>query len=68
MKDMTNGSGVTEMESELIAIGLVLLAVAAILMVAVGSAPTPVDLHGDAARMGCQAHLLVTQVAARLPW
>ena len=33
------------MESELIAIGVVLLVVAAVLLVAVGAAPTPLDVH-----------------------
>ena len=56
------------MESELIAIGLVLLVVAAVLMVAIGTTPTPLDVHIEAVLIGSQAHLLVTQVADRLPW
>lgn len=54
------------MESELIAIGLVLLVVAAVLMVAIGT--TPLDVHIEAVRIQAQAHVLVTQVADRLPW
>ena len=68
MKEGTNGSEVTEMESELIAIGLVLLIVAAVLMVAIGATPTPLDVHIEAVRVGSQAHLLVNQLAERLPW
>ena len=56
------------MESELIAIGLVLLIVAAVLMVAIGATPTPLEVHSEAVRVGSQAHLLVNQLAARLPW
>jgi fatty acid-binding protein DegV len=56
------------MESELIAIGLVLLVVAAVLMVAVGAQPSQLDLHIAAVRVESQAHVLVSQVAARLPW
>jgi fatty acid-binding protein DegV len=56
------------MESELIAIGLVLLVVAAVLMVAVGAHPSQLDLHVAAVRVESQAHVLVSQVAARLPW
>jgi hypothetical protein len=56
------------MESELIAIGLVLLVVAAILMVAVGLGPTPLDAHLAAVRMDAQAHALVSEVAGLLPW
>lgn len=56
------------MESELIAIGLVILVVAAVLMVAIGSTPTPLDVHIEAVRVQSQAHVLVTQLAERLPW
>ena len=56
------------MDSELIAIGLVLLIVAAVLMVAIGATPTPLDVHMEAARVESQAHLLVSQLAERLPW
>lgn len=56
------------MDSELIAIGLVLLIVAAVLMVALGTTPTPLDVHIEAVRLQSQAHLLVTQLADRLPW
>ena len=55
------------MESELIAIAMVLLVVAAVLMVAVGRSPTPLDLHIAAVHAGSQAHLLATQLAERLP-
>ena len=55
------------MESELIAIGLVLLVVAAVLLVAVGVNPTPLDVHIAAVHVDTQAHALVSQVAARLP-
>lgn len=68
MKERTNGSEATEMESELIAIGLALLVVAAVLMVAIGTVPTPLDVHMEAVRVGSQAHLLVSQIAERLPW
>ena len=56
------------MESELIAIGLVLLVVAAVLLVALGTAPTPLDMHIQAVRLESQAQVLVTQLADRLPW
>lgn len=56
------------MESELIAIGLVLLVVAAILMVAVGVGPTPLDAHLAAVRVDTQAHALVSEIAELLPW
>ena len=56
------------MESELIAIGVVLLAVAAVLLVAVGATPTPLDVHTAAVQLDAQAHVLVSQVAERLPW
>jgi len=68
MKERTNGSEVTEMDSELIAIGLVLLVVGAVLMAALGATPTPLDVHIEAVRIGSQAHVLVNQVAERLPW
>ena len=55
------------MESELIAIGLVLLVVAAVLLVAIGATPTALDAHIEAVRVGSQAHLLVSQLAERLP-
>lgn len=55
------------MESELIAIGVVLLIVAAALLVAVGSGPTPLDIHIAAVRVDTQAHVLVSAVAQRLP-
>ena len=56
------------MESELIAVGLVLLVVAAVLMVAIGTSPTPLDVHIEVVRIESQAHALVTQLADRLPW
>jgi hypothetical protein len=56
------------MESELIAIGLVLLVVAAVLLLAVGYGPTPLDAHIAAIRIDTQAHVLVSAVAERLPW
>ena len=56
------------MESELIAIGLVLLVVAAVLLVAIGAPLTPLDVHLVAVRIDTQAHVLVSQVAERLPW
>ena len=56
------------MESELIAVGLVLLVVAAVLMVAIGGTPTPLDVHIEAVRAGSEAHLLLSQLAERLPW
>jgi hypothetical protein len=55
------------MESELIAIGVVLLVVAAVLLLAVGAGPTPLDVHIAAVRIDTQAHVLVSQVAERLP-
>lgn len=55
------------MESELIAIGVVLLVVAAVLLVAVGAAPTPLDVHVAAVRADTQANVLVSAVAQRLP-
>jgi hypothetical protein len=67
MKDRTNGSEASQMESELIAIGLVLLIIAAVLLVAVGATPTPLDVHVEAVRIEYQAHALLSQVAERLP-
>ena len=55
------------MESELIAMGVVLLVVAAVLLVAVGAPPTPLDLHIAAVRADTQVHVLVSAVAQRLP-
>jgi hypothetical protein len=55
------------MESELIAIGLVLLVVAAVLLVAIGANPSPLELHMATVRVESQAHLLASQVAERLP-
>ena len=56
------------MESELIAVGVVLLVVAAVLLLAVGAGPTPLDMHVVAVRADTQAHVLVSAVAGRLPW
>ena len=56
------------MESELIAIGVALLVIAAVLMVAIGGGPTPLDIHIEGVRVGSQAHLLVNQLTERLPW
>jgi hypothetical protein len=56
------------METELIAIGLVLLVVAAVLLAAVAAGPTPLDVHMVAVRIDSQAHVLVTELAERLPW
>jgi hypothetical protein len=56
------------MESELIAVGLALLVVAAVLVVALGVGPTPLDIHLAAVRVDTQAHVLVSAVAERLPW
>jgi hypothetical protein len=67
MNGRTNGSEASHMESELIAIGLVLLVVAAVLLVAVGAGPTPLDVHIVAVRADTQAHVLVSAVAGRLP-
>ncbi|HTJ61037.1 MAG TPA: hypothetical protein VL333_07610 [Candidatus Saccharimonadales bacterium] len=55
------------MESELIAIGLVLLVVGAVLLIAVGAAPTPLDVQIAAVRADTQAHVLVSALAQRLP-
>jgi hypothetical protein len=68
MKERTNGSEATEMDNELIAIGLVLLVVGAVLMAAIGTTPTPFDVHIEAVRIGSQAQVLVNQLAERLPW
>ena len=54
------------MESELIAIGLVLLIVAAVMLVAVGVSPTPLDVHLATVHVESEAHLLASQVAERL--
>ncbi|MEP7003042.1 MAG: hypothetical protein ABI888_00740 [Chloroflexota bacterium] len=56
------------MESELIAIGLVLLVVGAVLLAAIGATPTPLDLHIAAVRAGSEAQGLVNQLTALLPW
>ena len=55
------------MESELIAVGVALLAVAAVLLVAVGAGPTPLDAHILSVHVQAQAHVLVSAVAAHLP-
>jgi hypothetical protein len=55
------------MESELIAVGVVLLVVAAVLLVALGVGPMPLDVHIAAVRADTQAHVLVSAVAERLP-
>jgi hypothetical protein len=68
MNDRTNGSEASQMESELIAIGVILLVVAAVLLVAVGGGPTPLDMNVAAVRAETQAHVLVSAVAERLPW
>ena len=54
------------MESELIAVGLVLLVVAAVLIAAIGVGPTAPDIKLAALRADVQAHALVSQLAARL--
>jgi len=56
------------MDNELIAIGLVLLVVGAVLMAAIGTTPTPLDVHIEAVRIWSQAPVLVNQLAERLPW
>jgi hypothetical protein len=55
------------MESELIAIGIVLLVVAALMFVAVGATPTPLDVHMATVHAESQVHLLASQLAERLP-
>jgi len=55
------------MESELVAIGLVLLVVAAVMLIAVGAAPTTLDVHMATVHVGSEAHLLASQLAERLP-
>jgi len=55
------------MESELIAIGLVLLIVAAVMLVAVGANPTPLDVHLATVHVETEAHALASQLAERLP-
>jgi hypothetical protein len=67
MNDRTNGSEASQMESELIALGLVLLVIATVLLVALGVGPMPLDVHIAAVRADSQAHVLVSAVAARLP-
>jgi hypothetical protein len=56
------------MESELIAVGVVLLVVGAVLLVAIGAAPMPLDVHIAAVRADTEAHVLVSALAQRLPW
>ncbi len=56
------------MESELIAIGVVLLVVGAVLMAAIGAQPTALDVHVETVRLSMQAHALASQVAELLPW
>lgn len=55
------------MESELIAIGLVLLIVGVVLMAAVGAPPTPLDVRVEAVRVSLQAQAFASQVSERLP-
>ncbi len=55
------------MESELIAIGLVLLVVAAVMLVAVGVSPTPLDVHLATLHVESEVHVLASQLAERLP-
>jgi hypothetical protein len=55
------------MESELIAIGLVLLVVAAVMLVAVGVSPTPFDVHVATVHVESAAQVLASQLAERLP-
>ncbi|HVR88971.1 MAG TPA: hypothetical protein VHG53_05435 [Candidatus Limnocylindria bacterium] len=55
------------MESELIAVGMVLLAVAAVLMVALGAGPTPLTIHMEIIHVESGAHALLSQLADRLP-
>ena len=55
------------MESELLAIGLVLLVVAAVMLLAIGAAPTTVDVHMATVHVESEAHLLASQLAERLP-
>lgn len=55
------------MESELIAVGVVLLVVAAVLMVALGAGPTPLTIHVETVHLEWQAHALFSQLADRLP-
>ena len=55
------------MEGELIAIGIVFLVVAAVMLVALGTAPTPLDVHLATVHVETEAHLLASQLAERLP-
>ena len=55
------------MESELIAIGLVLLVVAGVMLAAVGASPTPLDVHVATVHVESQLHVLASQLAERLP-
>src|SRR5207248_1854061 len=56
-----------DMESELIAIGLVLLVVAGVMLAAVGASPTPLDVHVATVHVESQLHVLASQLAERLP-
>lgn len=55
------------MDSELIAVGTALLAVAAVLLVALGGSWTPLEAHQVAVRAGSEAHSLVSLLADHLP-
>ena len=55
------------MDSELIAVGMVLLVVAGVMLVALGWSPSPLDLHVAAVHADGQAQLLASQLAERLP-
>jgi hypothetical protein len=55
------------MDSELIAVGMVLLVVAGVMLVALGWSPSPLDVHLAAVRADGQAHLLTSQLVDRLP-
>lgn len=55
------------MESELIAIGIVLLVVCAVLLAGLGAGPSPLVVHMVSVRVGSQAHLIADELAARLP-
>jgi hypothetical protein len=55
------------MESELIAIGIVLLVVAAVMLVALGASSTPLDVHVATVHVEAEAHRLASQLAERLP-
>jgi hypothetical protein len=67
MTERTNGSEADEMESELIAVATALLVVAAVVLVALGAGPTPLDAHAAAVRAAGEAHALVSLLADRLP-